>query len=105
MLEEKGLVRVKQGQGTTVTSPEEWDLLDPVVLDAAIRNDESLEILDDLIEVRVAGWECPDERDGRPGLLEKPASKRSARPLVHVGPAPPRALAYCSWPTLITTTH
>ena len=50
VLEEKGLVRVKQGQGTTVTSPEEWDLLDPVVLDDAIRNDESLNILDDLIE-------------------------------------------------------
>jgi DNA-binding FadR family transcriptional regulator len=57
VLEEKGLVRVKQGQGTTVTSPEQWDLLDPVVLDAAIRNDESLKILDDLIEVRVA-LEC-----------------------------------------------
>jgi len=57
VLEEKGLVRVKQGQGTTVRSPEEWDLLDPVVLDAAIRNDESLGILDDLIEVRVA-LEC-----------------------------------------------
>ena len=57
VLEEKGLVRVKQGQGTTVTSPEQWDLLDPVVLDEAIRNDESLKILDDLIEVRVA-LEC-----------------------------------------------
>jgi DNA-binding FadR family transcriptional regulator len=57
VLEEKGLVRVKQGQGTTVTSPEQWNLLDSVVLDAAIRNDESLEILNDLIEVRVA-LEC-----------------------------------------------
>jgi DNA-binding FadR family transcriptional regulator len=57
VLEEKGLVRVKQGQGTTVTSSEQWDLLDPVVLDAAIRNDESLVVLDDLIEVRVA-LEC-----------------------------------------------
>lgn len=54
LLEEKGLVHVRQGQGTTVAPIEEWDLLDPVVLDAAIRHDETLAILDDLIEVRVA---------------------------------------------------
>ncbi len=54
LLEEKGLVRVKQGQGTTVTPLEQWNLLDPLVLDAAIRHDETLEILDDLVDVRVA---------------------------------------------------
>jgi DNA-binding FadR family transcriptional regulator len=57
VLEEKGLVRVKQGQGTTVEPPEQWNLLDPLVLEAAIRHDETLEILDDLIDVRVA-LEC-----------------------------------------------
>jgi DNA-binding FadR family transcriptional regulator len=53
LLEEKGLVRVRQGQGTTVADPEQWSMLDPLVLDAAIRHDETLKILDDLIDVRV----------------------------------------------------
>ena len=53
VLEEKGLVRVKQGQGTTVTAPEQWNLLDPLVLEASIRFDETLRTLDDLIDVRV----------------------------------------------------
>jgi GntR family galactonate operon transcriptional repressor len=54
LLEEKGLVRARQGQGTTISSTEEWNLLDSVVLDAAIRHDVTMQILDDLVEVRVA---------------------------------------------------
>ncbi len=54
ILEEKGLAQIRQGQGTTVASAERWNLLDPVVLDAAIRHDKKLSILDDLVEVRVA---------------------------------------------------
>ncbi len=53
-LEEKGLAQIRQGHGTTVAPAEGWNLLDPVVLDAAIRNDKQLAILDDLVEVRVA---------------------------------------------------
>jgi DNA-binding FadR family transcriptional regulator len=53
-LEEKGLADIRQGQGTTVAPFDRWNLLDPVVLDAAILNDESLAILDDLVDVRVA---------------------------------------------------
>ncbi len=53
VLEEKGLVRAKQGQGTTVTAPEQWNLLDPLVLEASIRFDETLKTLDDVIDVRV----------------------------------------------------
>jgi DNA-binding FadR family transcriptional regulator len=53
VLEEKGLVRVRQGQGTTVTGPAQWNLLDPLVLDASIRYDETLRTLDDLVDVRV----------------------------------------------------
>ncbi len=56
-LEEKGLVRAKQGLGTTVTPPDEWNLLDPVVLDAAVRHDDTMGILDDVVEARVA-LEC-----------------------------------------------
>src|SRR5947209_15631296 len=54
LLEEKGLAHARQGHGTTVTSADEWNLLDPVVLDAAIRHDETMQILDDLVEVRVS---------------------------------------------------
>src|SRR5208283_6218941 len=53
LLEAKGLVRVRQGQGTTVEPTEQWDLLDPLVLDTAIRCDGTFEILDDVIDVRV----------------------------------------------------
>jgi DNA-binding FadR family transcriptional regulator len=57
LLEEKGLARVRQGHGTTVTPRDEWNLLDPVVLEATIRHDDAMAILDDLIDVRVA-LEC-----------------------------------------------
>lgn len=53
-LEEKGLARARQGHGTTITSPDEWNLLDPVVLDAAVRHDDTMQILDDVVEARVA---------------------------------------------------
>lgn len=53
LLEEKGLAQIRQGQGTTVAPADRWNMLDPVVLDAAIRNDRELDILDDLVEVRV----------------------------------------------------
>jgi DNA-binding FadR family transcriptional regulator len=54
VLEQKGLARARQGHGTTVSPPDEWNMLDPAVLDAAIRADESLQTLDALVEVRVA---------------------------------------------------
>ena len=57
VLEEKGLARARQGHGTTVSPPDEWNLLDPVVLEATIRADETMQILDQLIDVRVA-LEC-----------------------------------------------
>lgn len=52
ILEQKGLVRVKQGQGTRVALPDEWNLLDPMVLGASVRHDKDLRILDDLVDVR-----------------------------------------------------
>jgi DNA-binding FadR family transcriptional regulator len=54
VLEEKGLARARQGHGTTISPPDEWNLLDPAVLAAAIRADETLQILDELVDVRVA---------------------------------------------------
>jgi DNA-binding FadR family transcriptional regulator len=54
VLEEKGLVAVRQGYGTTVLGPDQWDLLDPLVLKAVIDSDSTLAIFDDLVEVRCA---------------------------------------------------
>src|SRR5207248_6860225 len=49
--------RARQGHGTTITEPDEWNLLDPVVLEATISHDDTMRVLDDLVEVRVA-LEC-----------------------------------------------
>jgi DNA-binding FadR family transcriptional regulator len=54
VLEEKGLAHARQGHGTTISPPDEWNLLDPAVLDATIRADDSMQILDQLVDVRVA---------------------------------------------------
>jgi DNA-binding FadR family transcriptional regulator len=54
VLEEKGLARARQGHGTTISPPDEWNLLDPAVLAAAIRADDTMQILDELVDVRVA---------------------------------------------------
>jgi DNA-binding FadR family transcriptional regulator len=52
LLQEKGLVLVRQGSGTVVTPPESWKLLDEQVLAASIAGDRSLTILDDLVVTR-----------------------------------------------------
>src|SRR3954466_11384713 len=52
MLQEKGLVHVRQGSGTTVTAPMMWNMLDELVLKAAIANDENLAVLDDVVVTR-----------------------------------------------------
>jgi GntR family galactonate operon transcriptional repressor len=52
LLEERGLVRVEQGRGTTVRSRDSWNLLDPVVLRIALAYDNDMSLLDNLITVR-----------------------------------------------------
>jgi DNA-binding FadR family transcriptional regulator len=51
-LEERGLVRVEQGRGTTVQPRDSWDLLDPAVIRIALAYDRDMSLLDDLITVR-----------------------------------------------------
>jgi GntR family transcriptional regulator, galactonate operon transcriptional repressor len=51
-LEEKGLIQVEQGRGTIVSPTNNWNLLDPDVLDAMIAHDDSLGILDEVVNVR-----------------------------------------------------
>jgi len=52
VLQEKGLVQVRQGSGTIVTPSANWNMLDELVLTAAIAEDDSLAILDDLVVTR-----------------------------------------------------
>ncbi|UQX89753.1 FadR family transcriptional regulator [Jatrophihabitans telluris] len=54
VVQEKGLVRIVQGKGTQVTDSREWNMIDEIVLSSLIRQDESLNILDELITVRAA---------------------------------------------------
>jgi DNA-binding FadR family transcriptional regulator len=52
MLQEKGLVQVRQGSGTTVTPPIMWNMLDELVLAASIAQPDGLDVLDDLVVTR-----------------------------------------------------
>jgi DNA-binding FadR family transcriptional regulator len=52
ILQEKGLVKIRQGAGTVVQQSTSWNMLDELVLAAAIAEDESLAILDDLVVTR-----------------------------------------------------
>ncbi len=51
-MQEKGLVVVAQGRGTQVRHFNDWNVLDPDVLDALVRHDESLGVLDEVSVVR-----------------------------------------------------
>ena len=78
ILEEKGLVVARQGQGTTVQPVHNWNLLDPLVLDAYIRHDHSLAVFDDLMEVRAA-LEAQMASRAATGLTEDQLAKLSGR--------------------------
>jgi DNA-binding FadR family transcriptional regulator len=54
LLEAKGLVEVRHGVGAVVRSDTDWNLLDSDVLAAAMRHDENLTILDELVAVRIS---------------------------------------------------
>ncbi len=52
VLQEKGLVQVRQGAGTIVTAPAKWNMLDELILGATIAEDDSLSVLDDVVVTR-----------------------------------------------------
>ena len=52
LLEERGLVRVEQGRGTTVQPRTAWNMLDPVVIRIALAYDSDMSLLDNLVIVR-----------------------------------------------------
>src|SRR5690242_14502058 len=49
LLQEKGLVQVRQGSGTVVTPSGTWDMLDELVLAATVAEDDTFAVLDDLV--------------------------------------------------------
>ncbi len=53
-VEEKGLITVAPGRGTTVQPTTSWNILDPVVLSVMLENDDALGVLDDLSVIRGA---------------------------------------------------
>jgi DNA-binding FadR family transcriptional regulator len=52
LLEERGLVVVEQGRGTTVQPRAEWNMLDPLVIRTALEHDADMSLLDSLVSVR-----------------------------------------------------
>jgi DNA-binding FadR family transcriptional regulator len=52
VLGEKGLIEVRHGSGTRVTTPERWDALDPSILGALRGRGSSAAVLHDLLEAR-----------------------------------------------------
>lgn len=54
LLEAKGLVEVRHGLGTVVRPEDDWNLLEPDVLAAAVRHERGLSVLDELVLVRTA---------------------------------------------------
>ncbi|MDQ4055223.1 MAG: GntR family transcriptional regulator, partial [Actinomycetota bacterium] len=51
-IEEKGLVTIARGRGTSVRPTSSWNILDQVVLRSLIKHDETLGVLDELSVVR-----------------------------------------------------
>ena len=54
LLEAKGLVEIRRGLGTVVRPQDDWNLLEPDVLAAAVRHENGLVVLDELVRVRAA---------------------------------------------------
>src|SRR3954447_4921148 len=52
LLQAKGLVSIRQGIGTVVSPSTSWNMIDDLVLRALVQHDQSLSILDELVEVR-----------------------------------------------------
>jgi len=52
VIEQKGLVRIRQGEGTTALAREEWNLLDPDVLRNSLENQGSSTLREDVVALR-----------------------------------------------------
>lgn len=71
LLEERGLVLVEQGRGTTVQPRSAWNMLDPVVIRTALEHDDDMSLLDSLVTVRrLLEQEMANEAAGRLGAAD-----------------------------------
>jgi DNA-binding FadR family transcriptional regulator len=74
LLQAKGLVQIRQGLGTTVSSPLTWNMLDELVLAASIAEADGLEVLDDLVVTRrllEADMANVAAREAEPDVIER----------------------------------
>jgi DNA-binding FadR family transcriptional regulator len=71
VLQEKGLVQVRQGAGTVVTPPAMWNTLDELVLGAVIAEDNTLTVLDDLVAARTADEDTIDRLRAKVDLMDQ----------------------------------
>src|SRR5215210_2488000 len=53
-LEDRGVVSVKHGRGSTIAPPSEWNLVDPIVLDGLLAAPGGRELHAELVEARGA---------------------------------------------------
>ena len=53
MLDERGLVQVRQGHGSVVSPRSAWNVLDDSVLDALVRHDPGTETLEEIVSLRI----------------------------------------------------
>jgi DNA-binding FadR family transcriptional regulator len=53
-LEDRGVVSVKHGRGSTIAPPAEWNLLDPVVLEGLLAGPDGRELRREALEARLA---------------------------------------------------
>jgi len=53
-LEDRGVIRVKHGRGSTIASPAEWNLLDPVVLEGLLAAPGGRALAAEMLEARLA---------------------------------------------------
>ncbi|MCU1495686.1 MAG: lutR 1 [Acidimicrobiaceae bacterium] len=54
VLENMGLIEKRRGKLSWTCSPDRWDVLDPIVLDAQVLHDRDFVFLDNLVAVRIA---------------------------------------------------
>ena len=79
MLEERGLVRVEQGRGTTVQPRDAWNLLDPLVLGIALSHDVDMSLLENLVAVPPRRTRCAPRCGRPPGRRPAPRAPRESR--------------------------
>lgn len=100
VLENIGLIQKRKGKLSCTSSPDRWDILDPIVLAAQARHDPDFAFVEDLVTVRIAlesemaalaATRATDEEfeaiagilEGLRGLLDEPEQYKDAETSFH----------------------